>query len=199
MIRQYYERKFTRKGSYRAGRNCLYLWFAIIGVLCAICLPLTHFLTEDNYTLTAKGIIYIAAMLIAAAFALREHFKIPASSLTIDSSGIQFSGSPLIRWDGVQNVSVTDTQLSAPYGKNFNVISARNKFLNIQHKDGSFATYCLDSLSFNPLALLVAINVFSHHDYCDAKGEERSFAKLMWLLVVAITAIIIYCIYTSVS
>lgn len=195
MITELYERRLKKKGAYRAGRNCMYLWFALIGVAIGIALPLIHYLTEENYTLTAKGVIFVVAMLLASLFSLIEHFKMPKSSLVIDGEGILFNSDRKIKWSEVKNVSVTDTQLSAPYKKNFNFIGMKNKFMNVQFKDGTFKEMCLDSLSFNPLVLLVAVNVFSRQSYCNPKAEERSFAKLLCLFIVALFAIIIYCVY----
>lgn len=195
MLTEYYIKKLKKDGNYRVGRSRAFLWYGIAAILIGILLPASDYLITGVIEQSGRMLFWSVVMVAVGLMMIRTDLKAPKLKLEIDYEGIRMNELAPIPWKSVRDVTETHTQLTAPNKKGFNFIAKSNKFLNLKMTDGTSKVIDLDGLSFNPLKMITALNLFSNRSFKDPKAEERSFLKLVAISLVAAIGVIALCVY----
>lgn len=195
MITDHFFKSITARGEYIAGRSHVYLWYGVATIAVGILLPVTQYLIAGKMPDKPYHLYFwIGVMMIVGIMMIFNDRKAPNMSLVLNGEGLKYNDEEMLLWKDVNGIFLSESQLTAPSKKNFNFIAKKNKYLNVQLKDGAFKSWDLNGIAYNPLKLMTAINALSQHDYCDPKGEEKTTIKNFILATIAISGIIAFCI-----
>jgi len=197
MITDHYIKTITEKGKYKAARSHMYLWYGIATIVVGIILPVVSYLIVGELSHKPHMYFWIGVMQIIGFMMIFTDRKAPNMSLTLDFDGITYKNEKdeqTLLWQDINGIFLSESQLSVPNKKNFNFVAKKNKYLNVQLKDGAFKSWDLNGIAYNPLKLMSAINALSKVEHCDPKGEEKTTIKNFILATIAIVGIIAFVI-----
>jgi len=192
MLIEFYTKQLEKNGQYKIGRTKMYRWFGIIACCLAIIMPTANYLLTGDANISNQIVLWSAVMVSIGIIMFMQDRKVPNKTLSIDKEGITTIDGKLILWKDVRSVIESQSPLAAPNAKGFNFIAKSNHFINIKMNDGTSCSLSLDGLSFNPLKLITAFDLFSGKSQSDPKKEEYAFIKLVVLSIIAIIGLIVF-------